>query len=257
MIDVHCHLEQPHYQEDRDEIIEKCRKELNAVITSCAHPKDFELTLQLTQKFKGFVFCSMGLHPEYIKDIDERELEEYLRMIKQSKDKIVSIGEIGLDYFMIKEEKWQEKQRELFSRMLVLAKEIKKPVTIHIRDAFEDAIRILEDSNLQKIHLHMFGGRKFLRRVLENGWMISENTIILRSKNYKKIVRDTPHERIMLETDSPWLSPLQLIQGIKSRNDPTSVRIVAEKIAEIKKVSFEEVDEITTQNAIRFFSLKI
>ena len=257
MIDCHCHLEQPDYEKDRNQVIEKCKRELKGVITSCAHPKDFNLTMKLSKKYEGFVFASVGLHPEYVKEISENELEEYVERIKQNKDEIVSIGEIGLDYFVIKDEKWQKKQKEIFLRMLEFAKEIKKPVTIHIRDAFEDAIEILEEADVKRVHLHMFGGRKFLHEVLENGWFISENTIILRSKNYKKIVRDTPLERLMLETDSPWLSPLQLTQGIKSRNDPTSVRIVAEKIAEIKKVPFEEVDEITTQNAIRFFDLKI
>lgn len=257
MIDVHCHLEQPDYQEDRDQIIEKCKRELKAVITSCAHPKDFDLTMELSEKYKGFIFASVGFHPEYVKEINENELEEYLKRIKQNKNRIVSIGEIGLDYFVVKDEKLRKKQKETFLRILEFAKEIEKPVTIHIRDAFEDAIKILEEVDVKKVHLHMFRGRKFLKRVLENGWIISENTIILRSKNYKKIVRDAPLERLMLETDSPWLSPIQLTQGIKSRNDPTSVRVVAEKIAEIKKVHFDEVDEITTQNAIKFFNLKI
>ena len=251
MIDVHCHLEQPDYREDRNEIIKKCQQELKAVITSCAHPKDFKLTMELVEKYKGFVFASVGLHPEYVKEIKESEIEEYLEKIKANKEKIVSIGEIGLDYFWVKEADWQRKQQELFSRLLEFAKEIKKPVTVHIRDAFEDAIRILEQSGIQKVHLHMFGGRRLLQRVLDNGWMISENTIILTSKNYKKIVRDTPLERLMLETDSPWL-------GLEhKRNDPTSVRIVANRIAEIKKTTFEEVDKKTTKNAIEFFELPL
>jgi len=246
MIDVHCHLEQEDYDKDRDEVIEKCKKELKAIITSCAHPKDIDLTLSLVEKYKGFVFAMAGIHPEHIKEINEHELEEYLEKIRQNKERIVSIGEIGLDYFISKEEK---RQQELFSRMLKFAKEIGKPVTIHIRDAFEDAIRILEQEDIQKVHLHMFGGRKFLQRVLENGWVISENTIILRGKNYKKIMRDTPLEKLMLETDSPWLG----LEG--KRNDPLSVKVVAEKIADIKKLSFKEVDRITTENALKFFEL--
>ncbi len=250
MIDVHCHLEQKDYSQDREEVIEKCKKELKGVITSCAHPKDWDLTLSIVEKHKGFIFASAGIHPEYIKEIKEEEIEEYLKKIKENREKIVSIGEIGLDYFMIKEEEWRKKQQELFYRMLEFAKEIKKPVTIHIRDAFEDAIKILEDAGVEKVHLHMFGGRKFLQRVLENGWYISENTIILMSKNYKKVVRDTPLERLMLETDSPWL-------GIeKKRNTPLAIKLVAKKIAEIKKISFEEVWKKCGENAIRFFELK-
>jgi len=250
MIDVHCHLEQKDYSQDREDVIEKCKKELKGVITSCAHPKDWDLTLSLVEKHKGFIFTSAGIHPEYVKEIKEEKIEEYLKKIKENKEKIVSIGEIGLDYFMIKEEEWRKKQQELFYRMLEFAKEIEKPVTIHIREAFEDAIKILEDVGVEKVHLHMFGGRKFLQRVLENGWYISENTIILMSKNYKKVVRDTPLERLMLETDSPWL-------GIeKKRNTPLAIKLVAKKIAEIKKISFEEVWKKCGENAIRFFELK-
>jgi len=150
----------------------------------------------------------------------------------------------------VKEAYWQKKQKDLFIKLLEFAKELKKPVTIHLRDAFDDGIKILEDSGIQKVHLHMFGGRKHLQRVLLNGWMISENTIILSSKDYKKIVRDTPIEKLMLETDSPWL-------GFGKRNEPTAVKLVAEKIAEIKKLSLTEVDHKTTQNAIEFFNLPL
>lgn len=249
MIDVHCHLEQPDYEKDREEVINKCKQELNAVITSCAHPKDFDLTMQLVHKYKGFVFASVGIHPEFVKEISERQIEEFIEKVKQNRESVVSIGEIGLDYFWIKESSWQAKQQELFKRMLDFAKEIGKPVTIHIRDACEDAIKILEDFD-GKVHLHMFGCRNQLPKVLEHGWFVSENTIILTSKNYKKIVRDVPLDRLMLETDSPWL-------GFGKRNDPTAVKLVAEKIAEIKKVSVQEVDKVTTENAIKFFDLKI
>ncbi|MFH7882474.1 MAG: TatD family hydrolase, partial [Candidatus Aenigmatarchaeota archaeon] len=113
----------------------------------------------------------------------------------------------------------------------------------------EESIKILEQENAKKVLLHMFGANHLVKRVIENGWFISMNTIVLKSKKHKKVVRDIPLEKIMLETDSPWLSP----SG--GRNTPLSVKIVAEKIAEIKKVSFEEVDKITTENAIKFFSI--
>ena len=96
-----------------------------------------------------------------------------------------------------------------------------------------------------------------MERVLEDGYYISMNTIILRSKNYRKVVRDCPLERLMLETDSPWLAPKKLIEQVEDRNDPTSVKVVAEKIAEIKNISSEDIVKTTTENAIRFFSLSI
>ena len=257
MIDVHCHLEQEDYNKDRNEVIEKCRKELKAVITSCAHPRDFDLTMQLVDKYKNFVFASCGIHPEYIKEVSEREVDETIEKIKQNKHRIVAIGETGLDFFWIKELDWQQKQKELFIRLINLAKELKKPLIIHCRDAFEDTIKILEQGDAQEVDMHMFGNHNFVKRIIENGWYISMNTIILRSKSYGKVVRDCPLERLMLETDAPWLAPKQLIEGVESRNEPTSIKLVAEKIAEIKNVSFEDVWQKCGENAIKFFKLSI
>jgi TatD DNase family protein len=251
MIDVHCHLEQEDYSKDRDEIIEKLRKELKAIITCCAHPKDFDLTLNLVEKYKGFIFATVGIHPEYVKEISEKEKEEFLEKIKENRDKIVGIGEIGLDFNWVKEKEWQEKQKELFVELINFAKELNLPLIIHSREAYDEAVRILEQENAKNVLLHMFGANHLVKKVIENNWFVSMNTIVLKSKKHKKVVRDMPLERLMLETDSPWLSP----SG--GRNTPLSVKVVAEKISEIKKVNFEEVDRITTENAIKFFNLSL
>jgi TatD DNase family protein len=257
MIDVHCHLEQRDYDKDRDEIIEKCKKELKAVITSCAHPRDFDLTLQLVDKYKNFVFASCGIHPEYIKEISEKEIEETIEKIKQNKDKIVAIGETGLDFFWTKEPEWQQKQKELFIRLIDLSKELKKPLVIHSRDAYEETLKALEQEDAKEVDMHMFGDHHLTKRIVDNGWFISINTIILKSKSHKKIARDCPIERLMLETDAPWLSPKKLLEGIDEKNNPTSIRLVAGKIAEIKKTNFEEVWRRCGENAIKFFKLPI
>lgn len=257
MIDVHCHLEQKDYDRDRDEIIEKCRKELKAVITSCAHPRDFDLTMKMVEKYKNFVFTSYGIHPEYIKEITEKEIDEFLEIIDRNKEKLVAIGETGLDFFWIKEEEWQKKQKELFIRLIELAKELKKPLIIHSRDAFDETVRILEEEDAREVDMHMFGNHNLVSRIIDNGWFISMNTIILRSKNYGKVIRDCPLERIMLETDAPWLSPKKLMEGIEDRNDPTSIKLVAEKVAEIKNISFEDVWQKCGENAIKFFKLPV
>ncbi len=257
MIDVHCHLEQKDYDEDRDEIIEKCKKELKAVITSCAHPRDFDLTMQLVEKHKNFVFASCGIHPEYIKEVSEKEIEDTIEKIKQNRDRIVAIGETGLDFYWIKEPDWQQKQKELFIRLIELAKELRKPLVIHSRNAYEETIKILEQENAREVDMHMFGDHHLAKRIVDNGWLISINTIILRSKSHKKIARDCPLERLMLETDAPWLSPKKLLEGIDEKNDPTSIKLVAEKIAEVKKIDFDEVWQKCGENAIKFFKLTI
>lgn len=251
MIDVHCHLEQKDYDKDRDEVIEKCKKELKAVITSCAHPKDFELTLQIVEKYENFVFACCGIHPEYIKEVSEREIEETIEKIKQNKDKIVAIGECGMDKFWIHEVDWQNKQKELFIKFISIAKKLNKPIVVHSRNAYSEIIEILEQENAQNVLLHLWSDKKLISKIIENDWFISVGPILLKSKTHKKIIRDMPLERIMTETDSPWF-------GIEEkRGIPNNVKFVIQKISEIKKINIEDVDRITTQNAINFFSLSI
>jgi TatD DNase family protein len=250
MIDVHCHLEQEDYAKDREEVIEKCKKELNAVITCCCHPDDFDLTMEMVEKHKNFVFATVSIHPEYIKEIEHLKVDEFFKKIEENKEKIVGIGETGLE-FIIEEPEWREKQKELFVKFINLAENLNLPLVIHARKAFAEAIEILEKFGAKRVLMHFFTAKELLPKVIKNGWWISVNTTLLNSKKIKKIVRDLPIEKIMTETDSPWLGP----NG--TRNDPTSVKFVIERIAEIKKIDFEEADNITTQNAIEFFNLKI
>ena len=257
MIDVHCHLEQKDYDKDRERVIDDCKKELKAVISSCAHPRDFELTMRMVDNNKGFVFASCGIHPEYVKDISEREKDDFLDLIIKNKEKIVAIGETGLDYWYIKEDEWQKRQKELFIELICLAKELDKPLIIHSREVFEETLNILENQDAKKVNFHMWGANQLLSRILENGWSVSMNTIILKSKKHKKIARDIPLERLMLETDSPWLAPKRLLEGLESRNDPRSIKTVAEKISDIKKLPFEDVWKKCGENAVKFFNLSI
>jgi TatD DNase family protein len=138
-----------------------------------------------------------------------------------------------------------------YKEAVILAKKLKKPLIIHSRDATEDAIKILEQEDAKNILMHLFGSRHLLKRVIDNGWSISVGPIVQRSKDHKKLTRDMPIEKIMLETDSPWFGP----EG--KRNDPTGVIGVVNRIAEIKKLTVEEVDRITTENAIKFLDLKV
>lgn len=249
MIDVHCHLEQKEFEKDREKVVEKCKNELTAIINSACHPNDFDLVLKLTEKYKKFIFATLSVHPLYIKEISEKEIEIIFKKIETNKEKIVGIGETGLDY-LVEEKKLQKKQKKLFLMFIRLAKELKKPLIIHCRRAFPDTIEILEKENCQNVLMHFFSQKEFLPRIIKNGWSLSVNTLLLKSKTIKKIVRDAPLEKIMTETDAPWL-------GNGKRNDPLSIKEVIEKIAEIKKTKTEEVDKITTQNAISFFNLPL
>ena len=120
MIDTHCHLEQSDYSKDRDVVIERCKHQLQAVVISCSNFKHFNTTLQLVRQHKGFVFAATSVHPQYVKEIDEKELRKYFEMIRSNKENIVAIGETGLDYNWIKETEWQEKQKRLFVSLIRL-----------------------------------------------------------------------------------------------------------------------------------------
>ena len=252
MIDSHCHLEQDAYKDDLNQVIELCKKEgLKALVSVCAHPKDFDRSLKIVEKYKNYVFLCASIHPEFVKEITSKQVDEYFDRLKENKDKLVAIGECGLDYFWVKENKWREKQKELFIQHIELAKELKLPLVIHTRDAWEDSLKILEGKDVKKAMLHMWGSKdkNHLKRIVENNYFVSVGLLIARSKERKKMVRDLPLKNIMLETDSPWFGQNS------ERGLPTNVIIPCEKIAEIKKVDLNYVSDITDKNSIEFFSL--
>lgn len=261
MIDSHCHVEWKSYDADRDALVAKWKTQLKAVISSCSRPHDFDKALTFPTKYSGFVFVTAGFHPEFMKEVSEVDKKTYLEKVRKNRGKIVAIGEIGLDYDWIKEPDQQEKSRKLFEEMLDLAEELNLPVVIHSRASHNDVLNILEKHRMKKVYLHMWGGHQdeFLKRVLAAGYFVGVNTIVFTSKNYKKVVRDVPLDHLLLETDAPWLALKKEGDAWKidpkTRNEPTGIRMVAEKIAEIKKLPFEEVWHTCAENAVRFYSL--
>lgn len=252
MIDAHCHLEQDVYKDDLDKVIELCKKEgLKALVSVCAHPKDFDRSLEIVEKYKNYVFLCASIHPEFVKEITAKEVDGYFERLKENKKELVAIGECGLDYFWVKESDWKEKQKELFIQHIELSKELKLPLVIHTRDAWEDVLKILEQEDVKKAMLHMWGSkdRDHLKRIIENNYFVSVGPIISKSKERKKIVRDLPLENLMLETDSPWFGQ----NG--ERGLPTNVKIPCGKIAEIKNLDVKFVSDATDKNATKLFSL--
>lgn len=253
MIDSHCHLEQKPYDDDRDEVIEKCKKEgLKAVVFSCAHHQDLEKSFQIAKRYSGYVFMTAGLHPEFIKDVSPEVKKNFFEKVKKHANDVKAIGETGLDYNWTKEPEWRERQQQLFIEMIRFAKDLGKPLVIHARDAYLETIEILEKEKPGKVLMHMFGDKNLIERVIENGWYVSTNAIVLRSKNHRKIVKRTPPERLLLETDAPWLHP-----SGQGRNDPTSIKVVAEKIAELTHRPFDELWRQCGKNAVEFFDLPV
>ncbi|MHC1567750.1 MAG: TatD family hydrolase [Candidatus Syntropharchaeia archaeon] len=252
MIDTHCHLQFKHYDNDRERVIEDAKRNLDAVIVSGTDPDDARKALELGEKYKGFIYVVLGLHPTALfrGTYDDKKIEEYMEFIREKKDKIIGIGEIGLDFHYYKGEKEKRRMKEVFLRFIELSKELNLPVVLHTRNAIEEGFEIISQNGIKRAVFHCWYGNKTLaERVIEEGYYISLATNIGNSKNAKKVGKSIPLDRILTETDAPYLSPEK-----GKKNTPSRVSFVCEKIAELRKIDVKEVDRITTKNARDFFS---
>lgn len=251
MIDVHCHLEQKDYENDLEQVIERAKSQgIKAIITCSADIKDFEKGLEIVKKFKNYVFLTASIHPIHVPEYSDEEIKDFLDKLRKNRKYIVGIGETGLDYYWVKDQNQRERQKKVFLWHIELAKELSLPLIVHSRDANNDTVKILEQAGYDKVLWHFFGDKNLVEWMIENNYKASFNTFLLKSKTHKKIVKALPLELIFLETDSPWL-------GFGKRNEPASIVKVAEKISEVKKLSFEEVWYKCGENAKEFFELKL
>ncbi len=252
MIDAHCHLTFSNFDGNRDEIVEDSMKSMDAIVDSAPSVQDSEKSMALAGKYPDFIFSCVGLHPEEILKMNARQIDGQMEFIKANSEKIVAIGEVGIDNFHVKSGPDRQKCRDIFMQFIELAKEIGKPLVIHSREDGGEAIKILEKLDAKKVVLHCFGAELFVRQAAENGWFASIPTLIVRSKKHMRIAKAMPLNLLLTETDSPFLSP---VSG--EDNVPKNVRVVVEAIASQKNISVEEADNATTKNAIRAFNLPL
>ena len=248
MIDAHCHISCKDFDSDRDQVINQLKKEMKAVVDSAPHPEIAKTSIDLHKRYPKFVFSTIGLHPVDALKLKAKQIEDHIEFIKENRKFIAGVGEIGLDYHYIKERSQIERTKEIFRQFIELSKELELPIIIHSRDSTSDCIKILNDMDARKVLLHCFGEHKLVDIVKENNYSITLPPLIATSKNHRKIAKRLPMELIMTETDSPWF-------GSGSRGLPTNVKIVIEKIAKERKMSFDDVDRITTGNAERFYQI--
>ncbi len=253
MVDTHCHLLLEEYQteEHLQEVISHMENHL--MITSATNMENMIETLNIVKKYTN-VYGVIGIHPEEV----EEGTEENLKILESHlhDDKIVGIGEIGLDYHYTKENR--EKQIELFKKQLSLAKKYHLPCVIHSRDAAQDTYNILKrviDGSFPVI-LHCYGySVEMAREFLKLGVYFGIGGVVTFKNGVKlvEVVKEMPLDHLLLETDSPYLSP-EPYRG--QENEPVRIIHIASKIAQIKNVSLEKVLEITTNTAINQFDLK-
>ncbi len=250
MIDTHCHILKEDY-DNIEEVIKKMKE--NIIIVSSASPKDIDEIIDLIEKYDN-IYGTIGIHPEFANTYTKTDLTKLESNLNHPK--IVGIGEIGLDYHYGNDNK--EAQKELFIKQIDLANKYHKTIVIHSRDAKEDTYNIIKTykNNDTKCNMHCYGYDLEMAKKLTNQNITLGIGGILTFKNekkLKKIVQELDLKNFVLETDSPYLTPEPFRGHI---NEPYNIKYVAEKIAEIKNIKYEEVLKQTTKNAIKQFDLK-
>jgi TatD DNase family protein len=264
MIDVHCHLNLKGYEEDLEEVIKRAfDKGVTKIINTGTSLSSSRVAVELAQKYEN-LYAIIGVHPHHADKVEDgwtKELEE----IAKNK-KVVGVGEIGLDYYSYSSNGIvdPQKQAEVFEAQIKLAHELNLPLQIHNRHAGEDVVKILIKNKELLLKtpgmFHCFAStREVLAKILEMGFYIGFDGNLTyagiakgESVELSTLCELTPLERIVTETDAPFLTPEPYRGG---RNEPSYVIITGRKIAEIKAVSFEDLNKITSQNASNIFNL--
>ncbi len=251
LIDAHCHLDLPEFDSDRVEVIESAKnKGVSAIVDSGLGPTYGRKALELAKSFSGYVFPTLGLEPY---NLSSDDFDSVISLIRASSDMIVGIGEVGLDYYWRKESSERQVQIDRFKSFISLAKELDLPLVIHSRSAGKYALRILKDEGAKWVLMHAFDGKVgWALMGVDAGYYFSIPTSVWMSRQKQKLVKHLPLSHLMLESDSPVLSPFG-----EGRNEPSNLTYALKKVAEIKRVDEEVVERETCRNAMSFFKLNI
>lgn len=249
LFDSHAHYNDEKF-EGEESIIEEIYKEgITRLITAGYSLETTKKAIQIAKRYE-FVYATAGISPNDIEGTTEKDLEEMEKLAQN--EKIVAIGEIGLDYYWNKENK--EKQKEIFIQQIEIANNLNLPIVIHTREAVQDTLEILKTNKARGVFHCCPLNIELIKEGLKLGFYISfaGPVTFKNSKNANHIIEYVPMEKILIETDSPYLSP-EPLRG--RRNDSRNVKYIAQKIAEVKNIPVEEVARITYENAKRLFSI--
>jgi TatD DNase family protein len=273
LVDTHAHVNFSAFKDDAEAVIKRAFDKSVFFINVGSQYSTSVRAVEYAKKYPGKLWAAVGTHPVHLQaksfmysDGDELEkseiktageevdFEKYRLLAKNPE--VVAIGEVGLDYHHFVEddniEELKNKQKEILLGFIKLANEIKKPVAIHCWDAYDDLYEILKNNPVEKRGvIHSFiGGYKTANKFIELGFFIGLNGVITYSDSFDRLIKEVPLDKIIVETDCPYLTPVPL-KG--QRNEPLYLAYVAEKIAKIKQITPEEVAEITTKNAKNCF----
>lgn len=254
IIDTHAHYDDEQFDADRHELLLSMKENgVGIIVNSAASIEGLRDTISLMEKY-DFVYGTAGIHPNETEVLKDEEIFKELENAAEM-EKMVAVGEIGLDYYWDDVDK--KIQKEQFVRQIDLARRIKKPIVVHSRDAAADTLDIMKAENCRDIGgiIHCFSyGVEMAREYLNMGYCLGIGGVITfkNSRKLKEVVEYMPLDAIVLETDSPYLSP-EPFRG--KRNSALNLKYVVEKIAEIKNISEEKVIEVTYENAKRVYGI--
>jgi TatD DNase family protein len=255
LVDSHAHLEMAEFKMDLEEVIQRAGAAgIEYIFTVGTERKDWKRALEIAQSHPK-IYAILGVHPHNAKEIDDRTYAA-LRHLCQN-EKVRAYGEIGLDFF--RNISPQEIQIKRFREQIGLANELHLPIVVHDRDAHDETLDILKSEKGGRYRgvIHCFSGDyQMATQCLDMGFYISvPGTVTFRNaSDFQEIVKKLPLEFLLLETDAPFLTPVPF-RG--KRNEPGFVRYTAQKVAELKKISFEKVAELTTENALKVFGVNL
>ncbi len=253
LIDSHAHLEMPEFKKDLEVVIQRAKESgVEYVFTVGTEKKDWKRALEIAESHPS-IYAILGVHPHNAKEIDE-ETYPMLRDLCRN-EKVKAYGEIGLDFF--RNLSPRDLQLKRFREQIDLAKELGLPVVIHDREAHRETVEILKSEGVKDCGgiIHCFSGDyEMARACMDMGFYISiPGSITFKNAgDLREIVRKIPMESLLVETDAPFLAP-DPFRG--KRNEPSYVRFTAQRVAEVKKITFERIAEITTENALHAYRL--
>jgi len=254
LFDTHTHVNTEDFTDDHKAVIARCLEADTWMVNVGTCITDSKRAIELAHAYEKGVYASVGVHPNDVgADIDFIQLEGLAR-----DEKVVGIGEVGLDYYRTTDKEKQRLQAEVFARHIELARKVDKPLIVHCREAHHDLLHMLKKyaQGLAGV-MHFFGGPgswENARAYLDMGFYLSFSGVVtFANYSYADDVARLPLERMLIETDAPFATPVPY-RG--KRNEPANVRYVAERIAALRGISFEEVSEQTTRNARALFKIK-
>ena len=253
IIDTHCHIDMIE-EFSVEEILKNAEEnDVKKIIIPSADRSSFEKILELSDKYEQ-IYCMLGVFPEEAKTWTDDIIDE-IKDLSVKNNKIVGIGEIGLDYYWDKT--FIDLQKDIFIKQIKLANELNLPINVHDREAHKDTFDIIKEYNkTSKVVLHCFSGSlEFANECIKEGWYISLGGVVTfkNAKKMKEVAEQIDENYLLLETDSPYLTPVPY-RG--KTNQPAYTKFVAEEIANLRKTTLEHIMEITTQNAYKVFEFE-